>query len=356
MTAAGLSDLELILRGGACGVLVLVAVLLLRDHRGTAGGRLGALFALSGAAYAISTALGEPVRWWAAPILALTAGGNVAFWLFARALFEDGFRPRLAHGALWLAIALVGVVQGLVLVPLHFPAAAYVAAFLTLETLAFVGLTTAQVIAARGGDLVEPRRRLRLYVVVIAVVYVGAKALSDLFGAAHAAPLASHLAEAAGLVVVVAGAALALLRIHGGEVLFPRRGPAAPPSPPVSADPVLATALDKAMNVERLYRRDGLTIGALAAHLGLPEHRLRRLINQELGYRNFAAFLNGRRLEDARQALADPDQAEVPILTIALDAGFASLGPFNRAFKAETGQTPSQFRRTALAVSGIGQP
>ena len=43
---------------------------------------------------------------------------------------------------------------------------------------------------------------------------------------------------------------------------------------------------------------------------------------------------------------------EVPILTIALDAGFASLGPFNRAFKAETGLTPTEYRR---AESGIGQ-
>jgi AraC-like DNA-binding protein len=43
--------------------------------------------------------------------------------------------------------------------------------------------------------------------------------------------------------------------------------------------------------------------------------------------------------------VADPAQAEVPILTIALDAGFNSLGPFNRAFKAETGMTPREFRR-----------
>jgi AraC-like DNA-binding protein len=39
----------------------------------------------------------------------------------------------------------------------------------------------------------------------------------------------------------------------------------------------------------------------------------------------------------------------VPILTIALDAGFQSLGPFNRAFKAQTGMTPSEFRRQQLA-------
>jgi AraC-like DNA-binding protein len=43
----------------------------------------------------------------------------------------------------------------------------------------------------------------------------------------------------------------------------------------------------------------------------------------------------------------------VPVLTIALDAGFSSLGPFNRAFKAETGMTPSEFRRVQ---GGMGSP
>ena len=38
----------------------------------------------------------------------------------------------------------------------------------------------------------------------------------------------------------------------------------------------------------------------------------------------------------------------MPIVTIALDAGFQSLGPFNRAFKAQTGMTPSEFRRARL--------
>jgi AraC-like DNA-binding protein len=42
-------------------------------------------------------------------------------------------------------------------------------------------------------------------------------------------------------------------------------------------------------------------------------------------------------------------QRDVPVLTIALDAGFQSIGPFNRAFKADTGLTPTEFRRDALA-------
>ena len=45
------------------------------------------------------------------------------------------------------------------------------------------------------------------------------------------------------------------------------------------------------------------------------------------------------------------EAAPVPILTIALDAGFQSLGPFNRAFKVQTGMTPTEFRRQQLGRS-----
>ena len=50
-------------------------------------------------------------------------------------------------------------------------------------------------------------------------------------------------------------------------------------------------------------------------------------------------------------ALADPSKRELPVLTIALTAGFQSIGPFNRAFKVATGLTPSEFRRQKLAES-----
>ena len=71
------------------------------------------------------------------------------------------------------------------------------------------------------------------------------------------------------------------------------------------------------MTVDRAYRQEGLSLGQLALRLGLPEYRLRQLVNQELGYRNFAAFLNFDRIADAKTALAHPAQAEVPIPTIA---------------------------------------
>jgi AraC-like DNA-binding protein len=92
------------------------------------------------------------------------------------------------------------------------------------------------------------------------------------------------------------------------------------------------------------WRDETLTIAGLAAQLGEQEYRVRRAINARLGYRNFAAFLNQYRLTEVKAALADPTQRDVPIITIALDAGFGSLGTFNRSFREAEAMTPSEFR------------
>jgi AraC-like DNA-binding protein len=97
-----------------------------------------------------------------------------------------------------------------------------------------------------------------------------------------------------------------------------------------------------------VWRREGLTIGDLAAEVGVPEHRLRPLINDHLGFRNFAAFVNAHRIEAAKTLLGDPAQARQTVAAIAFDLGFGSLGPFNRAFKEVAGITPTQWRRQAL--------
>jgi AraC-like DNA-binding protein len=136
-------------------------------------------------------------------------------------------------------------------------------------------------------------------------------------------------------------------RLFGGQA---RSEP--PPAPDAAAvDEQLHTALTRWINHDKGYRAPGLTISALAEKLGTQEYRLRRLINGKLGHRNFNDFVNGYRLAEARLRLADPEAARTPVLTIALDAGFQSIGPFNRAFKEENGMTPMEFRRAQLGQS-----
>ncbi|MEQ9022616.1 MAG: helix-turn-helix domain-containing protein [Pseudomonadales bacterium] len=95
------------------------------------------------------------------------------------------------------------------------------------------------------------------------------------------------------------------------------------------------------------YSESDMTIASLARSLDVPEHKLRRVINQQLGYRNFSQFLNHYRIARAQKQLADPALRDTPILTLALELGYGSIGPFNRAFRKQTGLTPSQFRLSA---------
>ncbi len=47
----------------------------------------------------------------------------------------------------------------------------------------------------------------------------------------------------------------------------------------------------------------------------------------------------------AEARFIDPAHAQASVSTIAFDLGFGSLGPFNRAFKDATGQTPTEWRK-----------
>lgn len=361
MSPAVLASLDLFLRGGVCTLLLGVAALLLRDFGRSTAARLAALFAVSAAAYAIVSLPGlhDHIGPWGAPLIALSAGDSLVFWLFARRLFDDGFRLRPRHLVLWAGV--VGVVgfNHFALEPIRHPLVGVIGLFAPLQALAFAVLAGAQTMASWRADLVEPRRRLRVFVVAAAALHTVLSGLAALArDGAQPAPGAA-LFDAAGILAIAAVVAWSLLSVGGGAALFgapeiERDAPVAGLDP---ADQPLARALERAMREDRAYRRETLSIGRLAHDLGVPEHRLRRVINQGLGYRNFNAFLNGYRIAEARAALADPSQDEVPILTIALDAGFNSLGPFNRAFKAETGLTPTAFRRDrAPADSATGSP
>jgi AraC-like DNA-binding protein len=76
----------------------------------------------------------------------------------------------------------------------------------------------------------------------------------------------------------------------------------------------------------------------------LGQAALRALINQQQGYRNFNDFLHHYRLQEASARLTSED---LPILTIALESGYASIGPFNRAFRQRFGMTPTEYRAAA---------
>ena len=374
-------SLDLGLRGAIVGLCLLIAGLALRDRRDNTAACLGAALAVSAAAAAIISApnFPRPWQWWSLILLAFSCSGTVTFWLWARATFDDDFLVRRWHGGLLAAI--VGLQIFVAGWTVKWPTLGLaIDRTLSLAYLGLASLAVAQTISTWQADLMAGRRRLRLVVLIGVSAYIANGALSNLLPPpSDSGSSMASIANAFGLCVLLGLSGWRLLQATGmpegprplpttGDVLGDARATTSGrEQKPREIEQALLRRLEHLMAVERAYRREGVTIGSLSAELGVPEYRLRQLINEGLGHRNFNAFLNRYRIEEAKAALADAGQKEVPVLTIAMDAGFQSLGPFNRAFRAATDLTPTEFRRFAMAKSasllpgksdssGIGKP
>jgi AraC-like DNA-binding protein len=110
----------------------------------------------------------------------------------------------------------------------------------------------------------------------------------------------------------------------------------------------LKASLLALMTREHPYRDPDLTLPALAERLDATPHKLSEVLNSELS-QTFYDFVNGYRVEEVRRRLAAPDSRHLSVLTLAMDAGFASKSTFNQVFKKQTGQTPSTYRKAVGA-------
>jgi len=343
----------LLLQAALCfsanGLAVLLAILLLRDAGQLVAARLGAAVFLCSIGYSLAL-LPEPLRLpdglYAAAVLlnVPTLGLNL---LFGRALLLDDFRM---DGWAWgvFSIACCWMLLGsLGLLGFEMPWRAGISSLLVVASFAVMAHVLWIALSGFQGDLVDQRRRLRIGLVVFVITTYVVVGVIELRGMSAAA---EGIAFDVSTLIICLIILLWLIETKPDRLF-------STPSQPERPSAVVAPPRDIAakgrllavMQQEEAWRDDALSIGSLAERVGLAEHRLRALINTELGYRNFATFLNGYRLEEAKRLLADPDQAHIPILTIAMDSGYRSIPTFNRAFRAQEGETPSSFRMKSLA-------
>lgn len=328
-------------RGGSLALLALWSWLLLRDHAHALAGRLALAMNLSIACHVLATmhntGINSAIDW----IFELgSVCVPVVFWLFARAWFND---ERRIGWRGWATLPFcMAMVPAIVLAPPVLALAGTILLRAIMFALGFAGLWEAW--RGRDDDLVEGRRRLRLLLIGTVGLFVILTNLIEVLAFNKVIGEYWRSLIQIGIVLSTLAFCARMFGIRQLDLLGAPQRDTAAPARPAAIDQAAVGRLEQLMEHERLYRDETLTIAALAQRLGEQEYRLRRLINGSLGYRNFAQFLNLYRLAEVKAALADPEQREVPILTIALDAGFGSLGPFNRAFREAEGMTPSEYR------------
>jgi AraC-like DNA-binding protein len=322
----------------------------------------GVIFAVSVAAYAVKlwndeTHLLGPIPLFI--VLALSLGAVGWFWVFVLAAFED----RRSMPPALLGIAALSVILGLIagynpgqeFTPWLWLTSAFVRIGIAFHILTVVTRSWR-------GDLVEERRRLRGPFVLVVTLYILVITGFDIweifyqpvpmFSLVNSIILALICLSGA-FVFIDARAALfasetAPRRLQRNDVLSAAGGARTNGNGLDRAAKADLDRLEMLMSTQQVWKEEGLTIAGLALRANVPESQLRRLINDCLGYRNFPSYVNAHRIAAAKSRLSDPNEARVSISTIAYDIGFASLGPFNRAFREETGVAPSEWRRSAL--------
>lgn len=104
--------------------------------------------------------------------------------------------------------------------------------------------------------------------------------------------------------------------------------------------------LDELMRCAQPYLDSELSLDKLAAALRLHPHYLSQLLNDHVG-RNFYDYVNEQRIAHARKLLVE--QAELPIVDVAIACGYNNKNSFYNSFRRFVGMTPSEFRQQAAA-------
>ncbi len=343
----------------AATLATLLGAVLVRDHRHDPSARASLVLLLGSLAHMVAPLVversGPEALVHVLAIVSCTV--PFAFWLLAKVHFDDEPRLRPVHGAL-LAALVATRYAGWLFTTGRIAAGeggrVFWGVMPRLVGVAFVVHALIRVYVGTRSDLVLTRLRLRYGVLGVVGTYVLIELLAEAIVAGRPIRGADDLhAYAGGL--LLAGVSFAVLRCHP-EILRPARVPAeAAPA----LDPALVDRLCELIEAERIFQQEGLTVAGLALRLGVPEQRVRHLVNSQLGFKNFNAFLHHYRVREAQRALGDPARRHRSVSEIAFEVGYASLGPFNRAFKELTGVTPTEFRASlearGLADFGIGE-
>lgn len=319
--------------------LALLFVLLVRDHLADRSARATLFFVSASLAHSFVTFV--PATSTAGTGLYLL-GSLVAgsFWVLAKVHFDDDFRLGSRH----LALLAVSLLASALASPASGPAGPLLRLLPKVIGLAFAVHALLTIYVGAHSDLVVSRLRLRYVVLWSTGTYILLKLLLDAF--VEGSPAQAPADLLAGVVRgLLAFGLIALSLSVRPDILRP---PRVDPEAPV-VDPRLAVHLHRLMEEEYVYRQEGLTIGGLADRMAVHEYKVRQLINDQLGFRNFNAFLNHYRVREAQRLLADPDTRHRNVAEVAYEVGYRSLAPFNKAFKDTTGQTPTEFRSARLA-------
>lgn len=292
----------------------------------------------------------------------ITSPASLLLYVIAFQLFVDGGKIRVENWMLGGYYLVARIFSS----PFYDPVSTYstisfILIYVIPQVIIFYFSISAIVIAALGrqSDLIEERRRFRLFFIIGIGIHVALRAVNGFFSFSDPFldyfPLfsLSSIPEyyfTIYLFIISLALNVSLSRYNKNALNLL----SSTANVEVDATPGMARLLSDNPNLslikritdkmenDKAFAIPGFTIAMLAKSISIQEYRLRKIINKELKYRNFNQFLNYYRINNASVLLLE---SSAPISVIAMDTGYISLSSFNTAFKSRYGVTPKEYRK-----------
>lgn len=100
----------------------------------------------------------------------------------------------------------------------------------------------------------------------------------------------------------------------------------------------------KLLNVEKIYLQADINLNLIAQMINTNRQYLSYTLNRNYN-ENFNTIINKRRISDAKALIIYDKCDKYTIESVAYAVGFKNRTSFIAAFKAESGITPSQYRK-----------
>lgn len=342
-----ISNIDFFIRYACIGQLILlIAYLLYREQRNVHVQVVSLMLIVGVTAYLLLTApySPRPQGFIRSLLLMLTHTMPVFLWTYGKLIFDDAFvaQPR----RFWQKLLFTLLAVFYIYVFLIRGGGGHLQMLSHLIALFFIVHLLVSVIATWRNDLIEQRRVARFWLVLLVGLFY---LMLDVVELSNTTLNRHQIFMLMNASICLIGSSVTIVMVF----LYESTNENIPNLPANSSrysrlipqENALYTKLETFIE-NAGYLQSDLTISKLAEQLECAEHHLRKLINQRLGYTNFTAFLNHYRIEEARKRLVE---THLPVLSIALDVGYGSIAPFNRAFKDIVGLTPTAYRSTQLA-------
>jgi len=284
------------------------------------------------------------------PILfVITVTGSICipviFFLLTKVVFDDHFRPSGVI-AIWFGIQMAThfwvYLQNLISLSPMALQACYIISQIVAIGFVVAGIYTA--VKTGNGDLVEARMKFRNAFIFVTAAIIGITLIVESMPILKESVDALQILQRSSILGISLFFLVKNFDVKSG---FFFRSEPPKEKPVIVEDSQLRKKLEVLIAEQKVYRKEGLTIKELADIMGEQEYKVRRLINGELGFRNFNDFLNKYRVNEACEILNDASNNRKTILEIAYSLGYQSIGPFNKAFKELTETTPTAYRKAA---------